>query len=551
MTKRDVLLAPAERAFAEAISTLALLNPFEAEQVAAVEKRAAAIDLELEAGSARMTKRIPERAQIAPLLSRTERLLDQVRRRLRTVSPRDDELLLYQDLYRWIIYFVYRDELQASVETPGRSADYYSRFTEDLRHYIDVVPAPRRSPMDEPAHLFACFFQIRRAFHHIHAHIIGKARPVARLRAAVWYSIFTCDSRRYGRLFFDRMHDLSTLITGPSGTGKELVARAIGLSRYLEFQPRTRTFGEVFADAFHSVNIAALASTLIESELFGHRKGAFTGAVEDRAGWFEVCKFSHAVFLDEIGELEPALQVKLLTVLQDRRFHRLGDTQVRRFEGKVIAATNRDLCAEMRGGRFRPDLYYRLCSDLITTPSLQEQLTDEPGDLEDLVRFILRRVVGDSKRRCADDAEQWIERFTHEVVVWIDGHLGKAYSWPGNIRELEQCVRNLLVRNRYQPLDPRPDSPRDRLLAQVRGGRLTQEALLSHYCSMLYAETDSIEEVARRLDVDRRTVKNRLNAELVAAYRALDVALVDVAACAGSHRVQDRRGGTDDRARPG
>ena len=104
---------------------------------------------------------------------------------------------------------------------------------------------------------------------------------------------------------------------------------------------------------------------MIESELFGHRRGAFTGAVEDRSGWLETCGPHGAVFLDEIGELDAAIQVKLLRVLQSRTFQRIGETKPRRFEGKVIAATNRDLDEEIGAGRFRSDLYYRLCADVV------------------------------------------------------------------------------------------------------------------------------------------------------------------------------------------
>src|SRR5262249_54292501 len=155
-------------------------------------------------------------------------------------------------------------------------------------------------------------------------------------------------------------YDITTLITGPSGTGKDLVAEAIGLSRYIPFDPKRQCFEEDFGGAFHPVNLAALPSELIESELFGHCKGSFTGAVQDRAGWLEICKGTHSVFLDEIGDLAPALQVKLLRVLQNRTFQRVGETTIRRFEGKVIAATNRDLGLEVQAGRFRRDLYYRL-----------------------------------------------------------------------------------------------------------------------------------------------------------------------------------------------
>ena len=132
----------------------------------------------------------------------------------------------------------------------------------------------------EASHLFACFFQIRRAFDLIFRHIIGASRPAANLRATVWQSIFTHDMRRYRRSLYRRMHDVTTLVTGPSGTGKELVARAIGLSRYIPFDPDREMFVADLDGSFHALNLSALSPTLIESELFGHRKGAFTGALE-------------------------------------------------------------------------------------------------------------------------------------------------------------------------------------------------------------------------------------------------------------------------------
>src|SRR6185369_6170470 len=120
--------------------------------------------------------------------------------------------------------------------------------------------------------------------------------------------------------------------------------------------PKKKEFTEDFAGSFHALNLSALSPTLIESELFGHRRGAFTGALEDRAGWMEVCPPLGTVFLDEIGELDPAIQVKLLRVLQTRMFQRLGDTATRVFRGKIIAATNRDLDSAKD---FRRDFYYR------------------------------------------------------------------------------------------------------------------------------------------------------------------------------------------------
>ena len=212
--------------------------------------------------------------------------------------------------------------------------------------------------------------------------------PTARLRATIWESIFTHDMGRYIRGVYKSLGDITTLITGPSGTGKELVARAIGLSRYQRFDPKSKSFSDEKRPLLLAVKLSALSSTLIESELFGHCKGAFTGAFGDRQGWLEVCGERGTVFLDEIGELEHSIQVKLLRVLQTQQFSRVGESKSRRFEGKFIAATNRELELEMQSGRFREDLYYRLCADRIQTPTLREQLADRPEDLIELTRHI-------------------------------------------------------------------------------------------------------------------------------------------------------------------
>src|SRR5262249_10479754 len=133
---------------------------------------------------------------------------------------------------------------------------------------------------------------------------------------------------------------------------KEVAASAIAQSRYLPFDERKLAFPDEDSVAFFPINISALSPTLVESELFGHRRGAFTGAIADRKGWLEMCPSTGAVFLDELGELDPSIQVKLLRVIETRTFHPVGDSAGRQFRGKLIAATHRDLAAGIREGRF-------------------------------------------------------------------------------------------------------------------------------------------------------------------------------------------------------
>jgi transcriptional regulator with GAF, ATPase, and Fis domain len=244
------------------------------------------------------------------------------------------------------------------------------------------------------------------------------------------------------------------------------------------------------------LNLAALSPTLVESELFGHRRGAFTGAVDDRPGWLQTCPALGTVFLDEIGELDPAIQVKLLRVLQSRTFQKLGDTKALAFRGKIIAATNRDLAAEMSAARFRQDFYYRLCSDIVVTPPLREQLADSADELPTLVTHIARRLVDDE----SDD-------LTGEVLANVKRHLGKDYAWPGNYRELEQCVRNVLVRGEYRPSTPRTTATDEPLSSQIDRGKLSADEVLAHYCKLVYRQCGTYEAAAAKLKLDRRTVR--------------------------------------------
>ncbi len=447
------------------------------------------------------------------LHERFEELAPQLRERLEAgADATDAELRLYQQLVFYLLYQRHEPAWQQLIElgnagraTTGR-VPAFRRFREDLDHFLAlpgrVFPEPSEAP-----HLFALGFQLRRAFHHIFRQIYGASIPAASLRAAVWEAIFTHDGARYRRALYGRLADVPTLITGESGTGKELVAQAIALSRYIPFDAEGHRFTGDYREGFVALNLSALSPTLIESELFGHRRGAFTGAVDDRRGWLEACPREGCVFLDEVGELDPAIQVKLLRVLQSRTFQRIGEHKTRRFEGKILAATNRDLAVEMRAGRFRKDFFYRLCADVIRTPTLREQIADRPDELADLTTALARRLVGDGEA----------ERLVAETLAFVRDRLGSRYPWPGNVRELEQCVRSVLVRGRYTP--PEVPASSDDWPTVFRDGSLSADELLRRYCTSVYARVGSYEETARRLGLDRRTVKARIDPELLETLR--------------------------------
>jgi transcriptional regulator with AAA-type ATPase domain len=513
-------LSSSEQTFLQAVAAVAYCNPFLPEHII-YERQALGADFVESAAQWNLQGNDPDSPHVNPLrlAARVEHLAGRLREHLRTgVRATPQELVLYEDAVLFLLFYRYAEPFFAvilsALEHQTGSLRFYKTFQRDWAFYLQVPGLALRTQHEAP-HIFACYFQVRRAFHHIFRYIIGGSQAAARLRAAVWQSIFTHDMRRYRRVLYDRMGDFTTLIMGPSGTGKELVARAIGLSRYIPFNPETLTFGEDFTATFHPLNLSALPATLIESELFGHRRGAFTGAIQDRRGWLELCRPLGTIFLDEIGDLDAAIQVKLLRVLQARTFQALGDTTERHFAGKLIAATNRDLAAAMRQGQVREDFYYRLCSDLIVTPSLHEQVQETPEVLHTLLLFIARRLV---------PAEA--EALAAEVEDWVVHHLGRDYAWPGNFRELEQCVRNVLIRQAYYPPRRPAARPYEALLQAVGDGALTAEELLCRYCTLVFAQTGSYIETARRLQLDRRTVKSKIDVQLLEQLRPGSTATV-------------------------
>jgi len=232
--------------------------------------------------------------------------------------------------------------------------------------------------------------------------------------------------------------DTSVLILGESGTGKELVARALQRQ-----SPRA-------SKPFIAINCAALTETLLESELFGHEKGAFTGAVAQKKGKLELAE-GGTVFLDEIGELAPPLQAKLLRVLQQREFERVGGTSTHKLDVRLIAATNRDLAAAARQGLFREDLYHRLNVVALRVPPLRDRAADIPA----LARHFLERASARCHRRVtaiSPEAERYL----------------MSYSWPGNVRELENAIERAVVLGESETLLPE-DLPETVLEAMVAG----------------------------------------------------------------------------------
>ncbi len=355
---------------------------------------------------------------------------------------------------------------------------------------------------EDGLHFLAVYFQLRRAYYFILRGIVGRSPCMKDLRESLWNNVITADIGLYTRKLWNRMEDYSTLLLGETGSGKGICSRAIGQSGYIPFVKGKGCFAESFSRAYVYMNLSQFPEQLIESELFGHKKGSFTGAVANYDGALSRCSQYGAILLDEIGEVPVPVQIKLLHVLEDRVYSPVGSHEKKRFPGRIIAATNRPLDALRAEKSFRDDFYYRLCSDVIRVPPLRQRIREDPLELDDLVLHMTKRIVGEGS-----------EDLARQVIDEIRGHVPADYAWPGNVRELEQCIRRVLLKRNYE-IDRAAASPGDiegRIIAGIKEGSMDAQMLLSHYCALHYERYGSYEEVARRTALDRRTAKKYID----------------------------------------
>jgi DNA-binding NtrC family response regulator len=275
----------------------------------------------------------------------------------------------------------------------------------------------------------------------------------------------------------------TVLITGESGTGKELVARAI------HYQ------GKRHSAPFVPINCSAIPQELIESELFGYVKGAFTGALANRPGFFQTAN-GGSLFLDEIGEMNLGMQSKLLRVIQEKEISQLGSRRTQTIDVRYIAATNKDLRVLVDKGAFRGDLFYRLNIVTIDLPPLNHR----PEDVPILIRHFASRFAAETGKPAPRFSDAVLDILTH-------------YDWPGNVRELENLVLRLLVMLDKDTVEP-ADLPVAMRTSHIHGSngalRTLAEVEIEHIRFVVQAVRGNISEAARVLDIDRKTLRQKL-----------------------------------------
>lgn len=485
------MLSPVDREFWQAVAQAAFANPFSPEREA--------LDLKISG-----CNRSCSRDELF------ERVVQRVGARLdllRTANRHDPlqykgaDRSLLQTAFQFAIYHRYRLAIDRFILDQQQTGDKPLRAPFAAEVLADLERLGYSGP--ESRRYLEVFYQIRRAFYFIDTSLTGHSPCMQTLRLQLWNNIFTCDINLYNQQLWNRMEDFSTLLLGETGTGKGAAAAAIGRSGYIPFDEKSGCFSESFTRSFVSRNLSQYPESLLESELFGHRKGAFTGAIEGHEGVFSRCSPHGSIFLDEIGDVSVPVQIKLLQVLQERTFSPVGSHDKLRFNGRVIAATNRPLDELRKNGQFRDDFYYRLCSDQIMVPPLRQRLQEQPAELRLLVEGILQRMLGASATAQAAEISDGLLR-----------SLGRSYTWPGNVRELEQAVRRMLLTRSYQgdTAELGSSDQLEQLQAGISSGSLDARALQAGYCGLLYKRLGSYEEVARRTGLDRRTVKKHIMA---------------------------------------
>jgi len=297
--------------------------------------------------------------------------------------------------------------------------------------------------------------------------LLGKSGPMQRVMRAIRKAAAT---------------PATVLISGESGTGKELIARAIHYS------------GPRASARFVAVNCGGIPEGLLESELFGHMKGSFTGATESRAGFFQTAD-GGTIFLDEVSEMSLAMQVKLLRVLQDGEVCMLGSSRPRSVDVRVLAATNKDLQAMVRKGQFREDLFFRLNVISINAPPLRER----GDDVLLLARIFLRKFAGEYGL-----GEPLLSDRVLEVL--------SAYAWPGNVRELENLIQRLVVMHEGEPIEVHHLPPHMRFSAARESGidRTLAEVEAEHVRIVLAHVGGNKSRAAQLLGIDRKTLRDKL-----------------------------------------
>ncbi|MFO0757608.1 MAG: sigma 54-interacting transcriptional regulator [Byssovorax sp.] len=456
-------------------------------------------------------------------------------------APTDEEQAILQCSVLFTLWNELRAPFHQLLLTQRTAAPFYDGFTSQIGFLTGYLP----TAVPDAAHLFAVLYQVYRALFFISTKIRGTAPAAAAARASIWRAALGNDLGAYVAGLYRRIDEIPVLITGETGTGKELAAECLAHARYIPFDPVKKQFERTHVAGFFVRNLCEVPRELMESSLFGHLRGSFTGATADARGCLGLPRQYEMLFLDEIGELPEPVQVKLLRPLQSREYLPIGETMPLKLQGRHLFATHRDLEALCREGRFRTDLYERIHGARVHMPPLRQMLAEDPASL----RHYLRAFVAGTIDRAAH-VERWTERAANAIEASLPG-----YAWPRNLRELKHFTERYILTGGKMPMPgaappgavlpgaalpsaalsnvahgasapeigASPESvclPSSGILGpRAKEGNVSVEELTRAYVTRVHLLSEqNVSETARRTGLDRRTVQKWLDPARLARW---------------------------------
>jgi DNA-binding NtrC family response regulator len=429
------------------------------------------------------------------------------------------ELDVYQGLALYALAVEFGPMLQPHIEANEVEVPFWDEFEKRRLKYFKHAPVV----VPGPEHMLSILDQMRRARHFAETKILGASRLAQAARAAIYRANLPSDLHAYAEGMYLRIDALPVLITGEPGSGKDLAAECIGWSRYRPFDKNARRFVAKYDADYHARSLCEFPRDLIERELFGHKKGAFTGADADAPGFFALARRHGTLFLDEASQIPLHVQAKLLRPLQNRVYFPLGGTTPVPIQGRLLFASNKDLESMCREGTFHADLHERMNGLHVHMPPLR---AEEPEEIEARVRTLVAAQI-----RRPDKVEWW----TAQVMASIP----KGHPWRGNMRELVHYVERFLHNGHAGgAAGPAPEvgvaaaaasaapapategrvvssaavSSEERLWQMARAGELPAEEVMTVLVTRAAVNNDGNKaETARKLGIDKRTVARHID----------------------------------------